>query len=61
MAKRRSLGTRNSVPDPERAGFNSIIQNGNTDITSMTNMPVERRIVLRMLIDCVGGIDADGG
>ena len=51
MAKRSSLGTRKSVPDPEKAGFSSIIQNGNTDITSMTNMPARTSVVLKKVID----------
>ena len=46
LAKRSSLGTRNSVPDPDRPGISSIIQNGNTDTMSMNSMPVERRVVV---------------
>ena len=46
LAKRSSLGTRNSVPDPDRLGFSSIIQKGNTDTMSMNSMPVKTRVVV---------------
>ena len=50
LAKRSSLGTRNSVPERNTSGLISIIQNGNTDTMSMSNMPVERRVVVLVKI-----------